>query len=145
VANYGNGIEARWPATITRITGNIDSETGTIGIVVRVADAGFPDPETRRPALLNGSFVEVVLEGPPLEDQIAVPQSAIRFEGSAPYLLVADSDDRLARRDVSIGAEIDGRYVVMNGLSVGDRVVLSDPRPAANGLLLDLVESDVRP
>lgn len=143
VARYGSDTEARWPAEITRITGNIDVETGTVGVVVRVEGAGMPDPVMQRPALVNGSFVEVILEGPALKDQIAVPRDAVRYEGTTPYVLVADDDSRLTRRDIALGAEIDGHFFITEGVSIGDRVVLSDPRPATIGLLLDPVESGV--
>ncbi|MEL6233404.1 MAG: HlyD family efflux transporter periplasmic adaptor subunit [Pseudomonadota bacterium] len=143
VAYYGDDVTATWPARLTRLTGSIEEETGSIGVVVRIENAARPNPELRRPALVNGSFVEVVLTGPRLDDLIALPLTALRYDGTDPYVFVADAADRLARLDVSVGAEFDGQVIISDGVPLGSRVVLSDPRPATVGLLLEPIDVEL--
>jgi hypothetical protein len=67
----------------------------------------------------------------------------LRYEAGTTYLYVADSDNRLARRDVIIGTVYGDQVEIREGLATGARVVLSDPSPATSGLLLELVEQSV--
>ena len=57
------------------------------------------------------------------------------------YVYVADEDDRLALRPVAPGPVIGDQILVTQGLSVGDRVLLSTPRPAVPGLALDVIDA----
>lgn len=140
VVQFGNGVTFRWPASITRVTGRVEETTGAVGIVVQVDGAGQGDPTTQRPPLANGSFVEVVLSAPQSEAIILVPEAALRFEGPTAYVYAVDADDRLTRHDVTITATYGNLVQVDERLEAGMRVVLSDPRPATLGLLLQPVE-----
>ncbi|MEO1423157.1 MAG: efflux RND transporter periplasmic adaptor subunit [Pseudomonadota bacterium] len=141
IARFGDGLSAAWPAKVTRLTGSIDEATGSVGIVVQVDGAGEPDRTSGRPPLVNGSFVEVVLTGPSVTDQIVIPETALRYQANGTYTFIVDAEDRLARQDVTVGAEFNGKVIISEGLEPGDRVVLSDPRPATLGLLLNPIES----
>ena len=49
---------------------------------------------------------------------------------------IADADDRLRRRPVTVLFSQAGVSVVGDGLAVGDRVLVSDPIPAVEGMAL---------
>ena len=126
-----------WPARLTRFSGRADEQTGAIGIVVQVDDPGIPDPATRRPPLVNGSFVEVRLSAPEPASSIRIDRNALRTDpDGADFVFLVDGDSRLARRDVVVGPVAGDQVVVLAGLAEGDRVVLSDPQPAVYGMLL---------
>ncbi len=127
-----------WPAELVRSTGEIDAETGAIGFVVRVENPTVPNPQQPRPPLDSGSFVEVILQAPRVDDALLVPREAIRGGAGEPYFVyINDADGRLARQEVEVGSIIDDRFVIEGGLDVGDVVLLSDPRPAVVGLKLE--------
>lgn len=126
-----------WPAKLARFSGRADEQTGAVGIVVEVDDPGFPDPVTRRPPLINGSFVEVRLSAPEPASSIRIERNALRTDpDGVDFVFLADGDSRLARRDVVVGPVAGDQVVVLAGLAEGDRVVLSDPQPAVYGMLL---------
>ena len=126
-----------WPAKLARFSGRADEQTGAVGIVVEVDDPGFPDPVTRRPPLINGSFVEVRLSAPEPASSIRIERNALRTDpDGVDFVFLADEDSRLARRDVVVGPVAGDQVVVLAGLAEGDRVVLSDPQPAVYGMLL---------
>ncbi len=126
-----------WPAKLARFSGRADEQTGAVGIVVEVDDPGFPDPVTRRPPLINGSFVEVRLSAPEPASSIRIERNALRTDpDGVDFMVLADGDSRLARRDVVVGPVAGDQVVVLAGLAEGDRVVLSDPQPAVYGMLL---------
>ncbi len=54
---------------------------------------------------------------------IVVPQRAVVREGNLAVLWVLEGGDRVSRRPVEIGAEIDGRIEIKSGLREGETVV----------------------
>ena len=143
VVQTGNGGSIDWPARLTRITGTIDQESGALGVVVAVDEAAFPDRETGRPPLVNGSFAEVVLTGPEMEDAILLPRDVVRRgDAGQHFVYVADSDDRLARQQITLGPVSGAQVLIMDGLAPGTRVLLSDVMPAAEGILLAPIPAD---
>lgn len=136
-----NGESYFWPAKFMRFSGRADEQTGALGIAVQVDDPGLPDPATRRPPLINGTFVEVRLSASEMSSAIRIERSALRTgPDGVDFVLLVDQDSRLARRDVVVGPVFGDQVVVLSGLEQGERIVLSDPRPAVYGMLLTPVE-----
>ncbi len=131
-----------WPAELVRFDGSADPTTGTVGLVVRVESPSVPDPAQQRPPLTNGMFVEVRLSAPEPIEALRIPRAAIHTDGEVSFVYVIDNQSRLARHDVGTGSVQDDAVVIRNGLSQGDRIVLSDPRPAVIGMLLEPIETD---
>lgn len=132
-----------WPAEIQRYRGSTDSDTGTIGFVVRVEHPNLADPGNRRPPLNVGSFVAVEFSAPPRTGVIAVPRNALRRDDTGgSFVFLVDAESRLARRDVTLGPAVDGQVVIEDGLNAGDVVVLSSPQPAVLGVKLITVMGD---
>lgn len=137
------GAQARYPADIIRFRGTIDSETGTIGIAVRVDDPFLAGGPARRPPLSVGGFVSVVLETTSPDDAIAVPRAAVhQGDDGTPFVYVADAEDRLAITPVVLGPVADENVLVRDGLVSGDRLILSAPRPPIVGMALSPVDVD---
>ena len=131
-----------WPAEFLRFDGSADPTTGTVGLVVRIANPSVPDPERARPPLSNGSFVAVSLSLPEPVAALRVPRSALHIDENGSFVYAVDAKSRLTHQPVEIGTIQDDMVVVLSGLSEGDQIVLSDPRPAVVGMLLSpLVES----
>ena len=95
----------------------------------------YIDPETRtgevrlevaNPAgdLKPGMFVDVLLDRD-LGERLAVPESAVLFEGDRRLVFVDLGDGRLVPREIQLGAKAGGLYEVRDGLRVGDVVVTS--------------------
>lgn len=140
----GADYAATWPAEIVRLRGTMDSETGAMGIVVRVADPLRIDAGTRRPPLHAGSFVSVILSAEPRHDVIAIPRHAVHLSDSGqPFVYLSDAEDRLQMQDVETGQVLDGDVLITAGLDGGETLVLGTPRPPVPGLKLTLV--DVQP
>lgn len=128
-----------WPAEFLRFDGSADPTTGTVGLVVRVANPSLPDPDRPGPPLSNGSFVEVSLSLPEPIAALRVPRSAIHTNDSGNFVYTVDAQSRLAHKPIKTGAIQDDMSVILSGLYEGDRVILSDPRPAVVGMLLNAI------
>ena len=137
------GIAAHWPAEIVRLRGTMDSETGTLGIVVRVQDPLFSQRQINRPPLNVGSFVSVTFSSQPQPDGLTVPRAALRHDDDGgTFVYVADTENRLDTRTVRTGQVIGKNVMVLDGLEGGEMLVLTDPRPPVIGMALDLVPAE---
>jgi len=131
------GTTARYAARIVRLRGTVDSQTGTLGLIVQVDDPYLARGAAERPPLNPGSFVTVTLSAPPLVDAIAVPRNAVyQGDDGSPYVYLADAEDRLEIRPVRTGPALGGAVLITGGLAGGETLVLSTPSPAIAGIKL---------
>ncbi len=129
-----------WPAELVRFDGSADPTTGTVGLVVRIESPSVPNPDRRGPPLSNGTFVEVQISAPSALEALRVPRAALHTDGPTRFVYVLDDESRLERREVETGSVQNDEVIVHKGLAIGDQLVLSDPRPAVIGMLLEPVE-----
>ena len=135
--------DAIYPAKLVRMRGTIAEDTGTLGIVVQVDDPLTTNTTDRRPPLNVGTFVAVDVTAPARDALIAIPRNVLRYgDDGGTFVYLADADDKLAIRDVSTGFVLGDQITIAEGLSNGDRIVLSDPRPPIPGLKLTPIEAD---
>lgn len=124
-------VHAVWPATFSRIDASLDPETRLVGVIVTV-DEPYRDAEPGvRPPLVKGMLCRVTLKGPRREGML-VPESALH--GDRVYLVGADN--RLRTVAVQRGVTQDGFTEITQGLTRGDRLVLTDLEVPAEGMLL---------
>lgn len=122
-----------WPARVSRVSGTIDPQTQSLGVVVAV-DRPFELAQPgERPPLRRNTFVEVELSSSPLEGQVVVPLNAVQ-NGN---VYVVDADSRLDKRTVQVDFSQQGYAVLEQGVKPGERIVVSDLITAVEGMLLD--------
>jgi len=121
-----------WPARVDRISDAIDARTRTVGLIVTVDEPYASARPPERPPLVKGMYVAVRVCAPPRPAAVVVPRTAVH--GDRVY--VADRDNRLIIRRVQRLYSHDDFVVVDTGLAAGERVVVSDPVPAIDGMKL---------
>ena len=125
-------VNASWQGRFARMSDTLDPKTRTVGVIIEV-DAPYAGMRPgERPPLVKGLFVEVTLLGKPLSNSIVVPRSALH-QG---HIYIADADNRLVIRPVTVALLQPTFAVIAAGLEAGERVVLSDLVPAIEGMLL---------
>ena len=124
---------AEWDAEFARADATIDPRTRTVGVIVVVRDPYEKTIVGVRPPLVRNMFCEVEISGRPIAGRIVVPRTAVR-EG---FVFVVDSEDRLERRKAAVDFFQEDFAVLSDGIVAGERVVVSDPVPAIEGMLLD--------
>ncbi len=128
-----DGANPVWPAEVARISEVVDPATRSIGVIVRVTDPYGAARPGERPPLIKGMFVKVTLSGPALDKVILVPRRAIR-EGR---VMLAGPDDRLTYASITPIFSADGIAVLSaDALPEGSRIIVTEPSPAVEGLLL---------
>ena len=74
--------------------------------------------------LLPGMYVRVRLEQAQTENGIVVPQQAVTRGTTGDSVMVVAADGKVAPRPVRIGSAIGGGWLVLDGLSAGEMVMV---------------------
>lgn len=125
----------QWKASVDRVSGIIDPETQTIGIVVIVDKPYQQSQPGKRPPLIRNTFVEVELEKATKEQLIIIPVSSIH--NGKVYTI--NSQNRLAIKKVTPIFIQGGLAVIEQGLDEDESIVVSNLVPAIEGMLLNPV------
>jgi multidrug efflux system membrane fusion protein len=98
------------------IDNQIDVTTGTVKLKARFnneADALFPN-----------QFVNVRMKVNTVKDALTIPSGALQQGNQGAFVYVILPDDTVAVRSVKTGARSGDRVAVLEGVQVGERVVL---------------------
>jgi len=96
---------------------SVDPTTGSV--ILRMI---FPNPEG---VLLPRMFVRAVIKEGVKEDAILVPQQAVaRTPRGEPYVMVVGAGERVERRMLQLDRAIGDKWLVVSGISAGDRVIV---------------------
>ncbi len=94
----------------------VDSSTGEISI-----RALFPNPDG---ILLPGMYVRGQLEQAINENAITVPKQAVQRSTEGATVFVINKDNVAEVRRVQTGASFQEKWVILDGLNVGDKVII---------------------
>lgn len=95
----------------------VNSATGQL-----ILRGEFPNPDLN---LLPGMYVRARIEQAAMDGALAVPEQAVqRDTAGKPQLYVVGKEEKVDLRTVALGWLVDGRWVVTEGISAGDRVVV---------------------
>lgn len=115
------------PAKFRGLLGDV-TETGGMARVLLEVD--FSEQHDARSALLVGDAVRFALEAPAVPS-VPIPESLVQ---TAPALWILQSDDTIRRQSVTVGWRDEGRAYVIEGLTTGQRFVLSPIYRGADGM-----------
>lgn len=102
--------------TLDFVDNQVDPATGTIR-----ARAVLRNPDR---AFTPGLFARVELEGSGEFRALMVDEKAVLTDQDRKYVYIVGAGNKAERRDVVLGASIDGLRVVQSGLKPGDKVVV---------------------
>lgn len=94
----------------------VDATSGNVSLRAEV-----PNPDLQ---LLPGMYVRVRLAQVQLQQAMLVPQQAVTRTPQGDTVLVVGTDNKPAPRPVRIGGSQQGQWVVLEGLKVGEQVVV---------------------
>ena len=104
----------------------VDVSTGTI----RIASL-FPNPNN---ILRPGGYAKVRVFVDVLHNALLVPQRAVSELQGGYQVAVVDGDNKVNIRPVTVGPQVDRRWVIASGLNPGDRVVAEGVQKVRSGL-----------
>ncbi|MDQ0455643.1 efflux RND transporter periplasmic adaptor subunit [Rhizobium paknamense] len=99
----------------------IDNEVNTASGTIKVR-AVFANPEGR---LMPGQFVRIRMGQPKAEERLLVSERAVGTDQDKKYVFVVDQENKVAYRQIELGAAVEGGRIVENGLKAGERIVVN--------------------
>jgi membrane fusion protein (multidrug efflux system) len=123
--------------TIDFVAPTVDAATGT-----REVRAIFQNPEL---LLAPGQFVRVRLEGFTRENALAVPQRAVQTGMGRQFVYVVGPGDTAQARDVTTGPWSGDRWIILEGLLQGDRVIVDGLQKVFPGMPVQPTEGAAAP
>lgn len=117
--------------TLTALDSRVDPVTRSMTVRATV-----PNPDGR---IRSGMFVSVRLVGGPRSVMI-VPEESLVPEGENQYVFVLEND-RVSKREVTLGQRRPGEVEILAGVEVGERVVVEGTQKIADGVQVQTVES----
>lgn len=113
----------------------IEPETGTVS-----ARAVFPNEQQ---SILPGQFVRIRVTLETVDDVILVPEEAVGDGPSGVQVYIVDDEGRARARPVTAGRVVEGKRIIREGLSAGDRVVVNGMAAIRqDGMPVDAHDSD---
>lgn len=94
----------------------VDRGTGSVS-----ARAVVPNPEQK---LLPGQFVRVQVKGLSLPNAMTLPERAVAQGPAGTFVYVVDNAGIARMRQVTTGHTAKGRWVIVSGISEGERVIV---------------------
>jgi RND family efflux transporter MFP subunit len=114
----------------------LDPNTGTI-----LLRAIFPNPEGR---IVPGLFARIRVPTSGKHSAYLVEESAIGTDQSQKFVLALGEDNTVEYRKVKLGASIEGKRVVREGLRAGEKIIVSGLQRARPGLPVSPQEQTAR-
>ena len=111
-----DGSDYGQPAKLLFSDLTVDPTTGQITLRAEVPNAAG--------LLLPGMYVRVRLEQAQAEAGIVVPQQAVTRGTNGDTVMVVGADGKVAPRPVKIGSAVNGQWVVLDGLKIGEQVMV---------------------
>lgn len=99
------------------IDNQINAQTGTVRV-----RALFENPEG---ILLPGMYVEAHMASPETNEKIVIPKSAINVDQDRKFVYVLDENNAAVYREVHLGQSVQSHRVIIDGLELGERLVLN--------------------
>lgn len=131
VQRLGDRGAVERPGRVIRLVNELDPESRTAQVLVEV-ERPFDPPPGELP-LLPGAFVEVELEGQEPLRVVTVPRLAV-VDGHDAW--VVDGEQRLRKRQLRVAWGDEAHVYATAGLSAGDRVVVTPPPTALEGMVV---------
>ena len=126
-----NGGKFSYPASALQIMGRANNDTGTIQF-----RADFENPER----LLRHGQTGTILIHRRLAGAVVIPQRATFEILDKQYVYVVDKDGKVHQRAITVLHELEDVYVIGQGVTVDDRIVVEGVREVHDGETLTDVE-----
>jgi membrane fusion protein (multidrug efflux system) len=115
---------------------SVDPATGSITLRIVV-----PNPEN---LLLPGMYARAVISNGLISDALLAPQQGVsRTPKGEPVALVVDETGKVQQRILKLDRAIDDQWLVLDGLSAGDRVIVEGQLNVKPGAQVKAVSLDV--
>jgi len=107
---------------------NVDTLTGTIALQIK-----FANPER---LVRPGQFGRVKFDIDTKKGALLIPQRAVQELQNLYSVAVVGADNKVTFRNVKVGPRVDSLWVIEEGLSAGDRVIVEGLQKVREGMVV---------
>ncbi len=104
------------------------------------AKVKFPNSEGH---ILPGQYALLTIIEPVPTDRAIIPQSAATVTQGNYFVMVVDKAGKLSSKQINVGQQVDGNYIVNSGLEDGDLVVINNLQKIRPGMTLKYKKVDL--
>jgi membrane fusion protein (multidrug efflux system) len=115
---------------IEQIDKGISDTTGTITL-----KAAFSNPQR---FLIPGMFAKIVAQGEVRQGALLIPQKAVKELLDNTFVIVVTEDNKASSKQVKLGATIGNMWLVEEGLTENDRIVVEGIDKVKQGTALNV-------
>ena len=120
-----DGSSYKYPGSLRIVDRAVDPQTGTLR--VRIA---FPNPEK---LLKPGLNVNVRVRNSTDKPELLIPYQAVTEQMSEYFVFVVGDSSKVTQKKVTLGARINDKVIVKNGLTEGETVVTEGTQKIKEG------------
>ncbi|MVM33542.1 efflux RND transporter periplasmic adaptor subunit [Spirosoma sp. HMF4905] len=120
-----NGSKYKYPGSVRIIDRAVDPQTGTLR--VRIA---FPNANKQLKVGLNAN---VRVKNSSGEPQLLIPYQAVTEQMSEYFVFVVGDSSKVSQKKVTLGARINDKVIVKNGLTEGETIVTEGTQKIRDG------------
>jgi len=99
------------------VDNQVDAKSGTVRV-----RAVFDNADG---VLMPGQFAHLRMGQPKADPALLISERAVGTDQNKKFVMVVGADDKVAYREVTLGANVDGLRIVTSGLKAGERVVVN--------------------
>lgn len=132
-----NTTDFKYTATLDFINTGLNASTGTIELRAVL--------DNKEHIFIPGLFVQVRIAITRPAKQLTVPDTAVLYDQIGAYLLVADNDNNVVLKRVTLGSVEQGMRGIVKGLDAQDRVIIEGVQNATPGNKVEPREQKATP
>ncbi|MDB6140203.1 MAG: efflux transporter periplasmic adaptor subunit [Verrucomicrobiaceae bacterium] len=121
---------------VVRTAASIDPASRTLLTEIQVDNA--------KGELLAGSYAQVHLNAATDEASLTVSSNTVLFRAQGPQLVIVDKSGHVELRSVKLGRDFGTDIEIIDGLKLGERVVVNPPDSIFNGAEVHAVEAEAK-
>jgi RND family efflux transporter MFP subunit len=125
-----NGAAYPLSGKVTQTDRSLANNSGTLTL-----KASFANPDG---ILIPGMFARVKIAGAPIKNAVLVPQRAVQQVLDKTLVTVVGADNKAEPRAVTLGDKVGSFWLVKDGLTVNDTVVVEGLTKVQEGVALDV-------
>lgn len=123
--HIGDSAQIHVEATGAKLTGKVVRTTGELDTATRTLQVEI-DLNNKDKKLSPGMYADVTLNIQRSGVGLTIPVQAVDRSGSEPFALVVNSQGKIEKHVVQIGAEAPNRIEIVSGIADGDRVIAAN-------------------
>jgi RND family efflux transporter MFP subunit len=137
--SIGRSARVLTPTAPNPLEGAVVSRPPVVDVAIAAGDVRVSLPKgTTTATLAVGTPVQIEIVTDERKNVLVVPSGAIARDGNEVYVMIAGADHKAHKKAVKIGITTRARTEILEGVEVGDKVILLGAEPVPDGATIEI-------